>query len=82
VGKNPGQDASESAVSEPLDDADAAALEQGVIDLDDARTAALEPGGGGPPGLDSERPVVLEDRRDDRDDDTPDVEEPLDPRDA
>ncbi|MGJ9403809.1 hypothetical protein [Arthrobacter sp. KK5.5] len=67
--------------SEPMDDGDAQALSDGVIDFEDARPAAGS-AADDPAGVDSERRVVLQDRRDGTDADAPDVEDPLDPRDA
>jgi hypothetical protein len=53
------------AVFEPLDPVDVAALADGIIAADDAR-AVDEPDT--EPGLDSERPVLLEDERGDEPD--------------
>ena len=54
---------------EPLDSVDVQAVVEGAIDPDDARPVEVPDTD---PGLDSERPVLLEDRRDSET--TPDAE--------
>lgn len=69
-------------VFEPLDPADVEAVAEGEIGPDDARPVD-EPDVDA--GLDSERPVVLDVRRDDGTEaisgDVPDIDESVDPRD-